>query len=349
MPHYKSYDSFKLKKSIEKKERIKNSKEIKLDDNFIINSCENYGVVIEVNYNYANVLYNNEVICTNLPKCINLPCNKVIFTGDKVKICKEENNYIIKKLVKRKSVLSRIKKDGSKLNDSGNEKIVATNIDIAVIVVAKNDPPLHPKFIDRYLLVLQNSNIPFVICINKCDLEGNIDSVIETYENLNIPIICTSTYQKEGISKLKTYIDGKQSIFVGNSGVGKSSLINAIMNSNDIKVSSISEKSKRGCHTTTKSKYYIWNETSSIIDTPGIRSLDLSTFEPIEIQDYFSEFNEYKGNCKYKDCLHYNEPISDCIIKRKVLENVINKNRYESYIRIISNIISDTYSKTKKH
>lgn len=128
---------------------------------------------------------------------------------------------------------------------------------------------------------------------------------------------------------------------VGNSGVGKSSLTNAIMNDDEIKTGHISGKSKRGRHTTTSSKYYIWEGNSSIIDTPGIRSLDVSSFSPIEIQDYFPEFNNFKEKCKYRDCLHYNEPYDSCIVKQDVASGLININRYESYLRIMSDVLND--------
>ena len=123
---------------------------------------------------------------------------------------------------------------------------------------------------------------------------------------------------------------------MGNSGVGKSSLTNAIMDLDNIKTGNISQKSKRGCHTTTSSKYYVWNENSSIIDTPGIRSLDVSSFDIDEIKEYFYEFKEYSEKCKYKDCLHFMEPVKTCAIKQAVEAGKISKNRYESYIRILS-------------
>lgn len=139
---------------------------------------------------------------------------------------------------------------------------------------------------------------------------------------------------------MKKYLFGKQAILVGNSGVGKSSLTNAIMNDDEIKTGHISDKSKRGRHTTTSSKYYIWEANSSIIDTPGIRSLDVSTFSPMEIQDYFPEFNNFKEKCKYHDCLHYNEPYDSCIIKQAVASGLININRYESYLRIMNDVLN---------
>ena len=343
MPHYNSYDSFKTKKSLEKKRRAKEKafgKKNETVDNFIIFFCAEYGVVIEVRYDDAYILYNGEVVLAKLRKDINLVCNQVVFPGDKVDIVNVNDEYIINHLLKRTSILSRTKKDSTRLNDVGITKNIAANIDLAVIVVAAKEPPLHPKFIDRYLMILQNSNIPAVICLNKCDLKTDEDEeILDTYRNLGVDVIETSTYSNIGIDDLKDRLINKQAIFVGNSGVGKSSLTNAIMGDDEIKTGHVSDKSKRGRHTTTTSKYYVWEENSSIIDTPGIRSLDVSSFNPLEIQDYFPEFDNWKDKCKYKDCIHFNEPYDSCLVKQEVANGMISAERYESYLRIMEDVL----------
>lgn len=344
MSHYNAYASFKTKKSIEKKELIKEkqSKQIILPTDFIIEKSSNYGIVLEVKYKTAYVLYNNEIISATLKKGINTICNKIIFPGDKVIIEKTKTSYTITNLLKRTSILSRVKKDSTRLNDPGTTKNIASNIDLAVIVASAKDPALHPKFIDRYLLLLENSNIPTIICLNKSDLKTEeTEKILGVYRNLGLKVIETSTYTNQGITNLKEELRGKQAIFIGNSGVGKSSLTNALMDTETIKTSTISSKSKRGSHTTTSSKYYIWDEDSSIIDTPGIRSLDVSNLNPIEIQNYFKEFSNIKEKCKYKNCLHYQEPTAACTIKQAVENNTINKNRYQSYLRILKDTLND--------
>lgn len=344
MPHYNAYTSFKTKKSIKKKELIKEkqNKQINLPNDFIIEESKNYGIVLEVKYETAYVLYNDEIIKTTLKKEINLVCNKIIFPGDKVILEKNNQSYVITNLLKRTSILSRVKKDSTRLNDQGTTKNIAANIDKAVIVASAKDPALHPKFIDRYLLLLENSNIPTIICLNKSDLKTEeTTKILDIYRNLGIKVIETSTYTNQGITNLKEELRGKQAIFIGNSGVGKSSLTNALMDTETIKTSAISSKSKRGRHTTTSSKYYIWDEDSSIIDTPGIRSLDVSNLNPIEIQNYFKEFSNIKEKCKYKNCLHYQEPTAACTIKQAVENNTINKNRYQSYLRVLKDTLND--------
>ena len=340
MPHYNSFDSFQTKKSKEKKNKAKNKslEKINIYENFIIDSKQDYAIVMEVKYNNAYVLYNGEVIVAKLRKDLNAICNKTLFPGDKVILENKNNNYIIKNLIKRKSLLSRIKVDSTR-QGSASVKNIAANVDLAVIVVSAKEPPLHAKFIDRYLLILQSSNIDSVICLNKCEQKSKEEEeILEIYRKIGIKIIETSTYNNVGIEEFQKILKGKQAIFVGNSGVGKSSLTNALMNLDSIKTGEVSQKSKRGCHTTTSSKYYVWDEKSSIIDTPGIRSLDVSSFDIDEIKEYFYEFREYNGKCKYKDCLHFMEPIDTCAIKQAVEAGRINKNRYESYIRIVNEL-----------
>lgn len=343
MSHYNSFDSFQTKKSKEKKNRARKKAltNTLIKDDFIIDYNEDFATVIEVKYNNAYVLYHDEIVLAKLRKDLNTVCNKIVYPGDKVVLKKKNNDYIVQNLIKRKSLLSRIKVDSTRTEAKGSLKNIAANVDLAIIVVSAKEPPLHSKFIDRYLLILQSSNIDSVICLNKCELKSKEEeNILDVYRKIGIKVIETSTYENKGVEELRNILRGKQAIFVGNSGVGKSSLTNAIMNYDGIKTGNISQKSKRGCHTTTASKYYVWDEDSSIIDTPGIRSLDVSSFNIEEIKEYFYEFEEYKGKCKYKDCLHYKEPLDSCAIKQAVKQGDINKNRYDSYVRIIDGLIN---------
>ncbi len=350
MPHYSSYDSFQTKKSREKKERAKARSRIGVLNNqaeteFVLKEAtENTGVVIETRYNDATVLFEGELVMARLRKGLNMVCNQVIFPGDVVVIEEEgPSEFTIHNLVKRVNVLARTKKDSTRnsTNTAANH-IIATNIDIAVIVVSAQTPPLHPKFIDRYLMILYDNGIPCAICLNKSDLKTERDEeILDTYRNLNIPVIETSAAQRVGIDDLKGILKGKQAIFIGHSGVGKSSLTNALMDSDEIETSHVSSKSGKGRHTTTTSKYYIWNENSSIIDTPGIRSLDVSTFKPEEIKEYFPEFSDWGCRCKYTNCLHFKEPIDSCMVKQAVRAGIITRERYESYVRILKDVTND--------
>ena len=329
MPHYERYDSTQIKKSKEKKERAKakagKGNIEQADTQFVIKKTnETTGIVIETRYNEATILYNGNLITARLKKGVNAVCNQTVFPGDIVVIGEEkQGEYYINNLIARKNVLSR-------------------TIDMAVIVVSAKTPPLHPKFIDRYLMILQDNDIDCAICLNKSDLKTEEDEkVLDIYRKIKIPVIGTVAMDRTGIEELKDVLRGKQAIFVGHSGVGKSSLTNALMDTDEIKTSHVSEKSGKGRHTTTSSKYYIWDENSSIIDTPGIRNLDISNFKPNEIQEYFPEFEDWGGRCKYSNCLHYKEPVEGCMVKQAVKAGIISRERYESYVRILQDVINE--------
>lgn len=344
MPHYESYQSFQTKKSIDKKNKAKEiSANKSIDDGFVIPGNDigkvDLAIVIETTYKEAKVLFNNEIITVNGMQR-NIPCNQLVFPGDYVVL--DETDRKITNVIERSTVLSRDHKDRAKRSNVVLNKVIATNIDVAVIVVSAYSPPLHPKFIDRYLMILQNCEIEPIICLNKADLKTEHDEkVLDIYRALKVPVVETSALNNKGIEELKKYLYNKRAIFVGHSGVGKSTLTNALMNFNEIKTGSVGDKSLRGRHTTTSSKFYYWDENSSIIDTPGIRALDVSSFQPSEIQYYFSEFAEY-SNCKYRSCDHVHVPTDDCGIKTAVEQGYISYSRYESYARIIEDLTSNT-------
>ena len=320
--HHKRYENVK-------KER----KEKNINIEFIPERKDS-ALVIETTYQNAYVFKDNNIKEAKLSKKYPYVINKLLFPGDKVIL----NNNEITAIIKRKNILSRNKYDGTKLNSNGIEKIIATNIDLAIIVVAVSDPPLHPNFIDRYTILLQNSHIPFLICFNKYDLvTEKEDQIINFYKELGYDIIKTSTKTKEGLNILQEKLLNKTCIFIGNSGVGKSSLTNYLLEDDLVKTNSIGDKTKRGCHTTTTSKYYLWAPNSGIIDTPGIRSLSLKDFNVSDIKNYYQEFIPYNNLCKYHNCLHYDEPLSTCAIKQEINKS-INPKRYESYYKIISEI-----------
>ena len=349
MAHLESYDSFQTKKSREKKERAKTkSRKTNIEEtnsSFVIKKTDDItGTVIERRYNDATVLYKGKLINASLKKGLNAVCNQTVFPGDVVVIDQEQpDRNIITNLLVRKNTLSRKKKDSTRIGqNAGDNHTIATNIDMAVIVVSSKTPPLHPKFIDRYLMILQDSGIDCAICLNKSELKTKEDEeILDIYRKIKIPVLETSAINNTGIDELKSILRGKQAIFVGHSGVGKSSLTNSLMDIDEIKTSHVSSKSGKGRHTTTTSKYYVWNEGSAIIDTPGIRSLDISNFKPSEIKQYFAEFEDWENRCRYSDCLHYKEPEEGCMVKQAVKAGIINRERYESYIRILKDVTNE--------
>lgn len=313
---------------------IKYKSKISKDIEFVSESifC---ATILEVFYDRVFVLRGEDIIETRFISKVKSDYRKIVFPGDRVLLNKDN---FIEKIVFRKNILCREKYDGTRIDGSGKLKIVACNIDLAVLVVSFSAPPLHSKFIDRYLLLLQNSHIDCILCVNKSDLKTKREEeILDIYRSLGLVVIETSTTTLDGIPALCEVLVGKQSIFVGHSGVGKSSLIRCVTGK-DVRVDYVGQKSGKGRHTTTSSKYYLFGKCSSIIDTPGIRSLDIRKFSPVEIKSYFSEFRKYEESCKYKDCMHYLEDERDCGVKSGVREGFIHRDRYESYRKLIAEV-----------
>lgn len=293
----------------------------------------NLGIIIETNYNYAYVYLNEEIKKVTLGKEIKGIMNKCVFVGDHVRI---HNDEIIE-IMPRTNILSRNKGDNTKIGSNLSETIIATNIDLALIVATPNMPKLHPRFIDRYIIILKKANIDYKIIINKGDLlDDESKNIIEEFKSRGEDILLTSTITGEGIKKLKNIIYNKQAILVGQSGVGKSSLATCLTGDESILSSKVGNKTERGKHTTTKSNLYACDNDTYIIDSPGIRAISLKHLNIDDIKSYFYEFREYK--CKYNDCKHIDENLRDCEVKKAVNLGKISQYRYESYVKLIKEI-----------
>ena len=240
---------------------------------------------------------------------------------------------VIDEVLPRKNFLARLRGDRQRRSHIGYEQqIIVANLDLAVIVAAAKSPAFHPKFIDRYLVVCQSGGVPAAICLNKSDLAGDPPS-LSIYENLGIPVVRTSAANGTGIAALQQFIMGKTVAFVGTSGVGKSSLANALLPDANIKANAISTKTDKGRHTTTSSSFYEWAPNSYLIDTPGIRALGLENMDKESLQYYFPEFEPFVGTCKFNNCSHLHEP--GCAVKQALENQQISEGRYESYARMM--------------
>lgn len=208
------------------------------------------------------------------------------------------------------------------------------NIDQIIIVSALKEPDLDLHQLNRYIALAKYFNIPAILCFNKEDLkwEKHLKNDIKNiYENLGYKIVCTSATEHCGIKAFEKVLDGKTSVLCGNSGVGKSSLINAINTSLNLRTKSISEKTQRGTHTTRHSEIIKINEKSRIVDTPGFSNVKFDFILPADVDLLFDDIAKFRDDCKYSDCLHINE--DGC----NVLDNIdkIDATRYESYLAFI--------------
>jgi len=225
-------------------------------------------------------------------------------------------------------------------NPYGEMKPVAANIDFIVITVAVEPTPFS-NLIDRYLVAAELSGIEPVILLNKTDLltEENrtaLDEMLARYKTLKYQVLEASPASEQGLNQLKNMLKNRISVFVGQSGVGKSSLINRLLPGVDIKVGELSTQTKKGRHTTTTARLFHFPDGGDLIDSPGIREFGLWHIEPDQVIQGFRELNSVSEMCQFRDCKHEKEP--GCALKKAVDDGTISKHRWNSYKHIVYSI-----------
>lgn len=234
----------------------------------------------------------------------------------------DRKNYIVRKSV----------------NLSKQTHIIASNIDLVFLLVTINNPPTTTSFIDRFLVTAEAYGIEAVLVFNKIDTydEATLDEQLylqHVYSEIGYKCLRVSAKDGKGLEALKEMMTGKVSMFSGHSGVGKSTLVNALEPNLDLKTKTISEQSKQGQHTTTFAEMYDLSFDAKIIDTPGIKGFGIVDMEKEEISGYFPEFFKLKDQCKFNNCLHKEEP--HCAVKKALEEDKISWSRYNSYLKIL--------------
>lgn len=227
-----------------------------------------------------------------------------------------------------------------KNRDSVLIRPAVSNVNQVIIVFAVKDPLPNLWLLDRFLLLSEIENINPIICFNKIDLvdEDKLKYLNNVYEKSGYKIINTSTQLIQGIEELKEVLKDKISVFAGPSGVGKSSLLNSIQPNLELKIGEISEKTKRGKHTTRSSELMELNFGGWIVDTPGFSSLDINFIEQDELENYFPEISDYGNDCRFNDCKHDKEP--GCAVKNALEEKLISEERYNNYLMFLNEIKS---------
>ncbi|MGL5260350.1 MAG: ribosome small subunit-dependent GTPase A [Lachnospiraceae bacterium] len=212
------------------------------------------------------------------------------------------------------------------------------NVDQSMIIFALAMPEPNFNLLDRFLIMMDQKDIPCIICFNKSDLitEEKKEEIREIYKNSGCQVIFSSAQSEHGLEEIKETLEGKVTTVAGPSGVGKSSLINLLQSNVNMETGNISEKIERGKHTTRHSELITINDHTFIFDTPGFSSLMVGKMEKEELKYAYHEFLAYLDQCKYKSCTHIHEP--ECVVKDAVEKNKIHNIRYENYKKIFEEI-----------
>ena len=275
----------------------------------------------------------------NLHKCQQRKSVGQVVCGDIV-LWQQENDGtgVITSIEKRHTILQRP-------DINNNLRIIASNIDQVFVVVA-HKPALNEGLIDRYLVAAENSHLKPIILLNKIDLFDEQEFIdlkkrLQLYEDIGYTVIYTSATQENGLDMLTELLKDNNNIFVGQSGVGKSSLINTILKS-DARIGEISEATGKGKHTTTTAYLYpLENTQGHIIDSPGVREFGLIKLSEEDVIHGFIEFKPFIGLCKFRNCAHKNEP--GCALLAAVKDKKITEQRWDSSQRIIKSLTEARY------
>ncbi len=259
-----------------------------------------------------------------------------IAVGDKVVYEMEDENRnagIISDILPRENYIIR-----QSVHKTAHGHLLATNLDQAVLIATLDFPRTSLGFIDRFLVAAESFRIPTVLVFNKLDLlsEEQVSyqhELTELYESLNYKCIFTSAIDGTGVDEFADILKGKVSLLSGHSGVGKSTLVNAIAPDLDLRTSEVSTFANKGVHTTTFAEMFEIAPETFIIDSPGIKELGLADMEKEEIGHYFPEILEIMGECRFHNCMHLDEP--NCAVKEAVMEERIAQSRYFSYLSMM--------------
>ncbi len=262
-----------------------------------------------------------------------------VAVGDEVEFEMEdeiENRVIITELYERRNYVNRVSPANKRLHH-----IIASNLDQSILVATLKEPRTSVGFIDRFLVTCEAFHIPAIVVFNKSDLYRQkeldlLDDRKKMYEKVGYRVLTTSVKTKAGLDELKQVLHSKVSLLSGHSGVGKSSLINEILEGVNLRTQEVSGWSGKGLHTTTFAEMFDVPAGGRLIDTPGMREFSIADITKNELSHYFPEMRSVLQQCQFNNCMHTNEP--GCAVKEAVIEGQIHEERYVSYCTILDSI-----------
>lgn len=256
--------------------------------------------------------------------------NKSLVCGDDVVLENRNGSYYVVETAQRRSEFYRT--DGF-----GRRKVIAANVDQILLVIAPQPEP-HMQIVDRYWVAARNCDIPLCLLVNKSDQPASprLGEIEQLYTKLGLELYFVSAKTRDGLSELKSVLSGKVSVLVGQSGVGKSSLVNGLCEEAEIAVGQLSEQRAEGKHTTTTTDFYDLGNGARILDSPGIREFGLDHYDQRSLEAGFVEISALAEGCRFRDCVHSNTP--GCAVSIAVEEGKLDSRRYESYLNLLTQI-----------
>ena len=304
------------------------------------------GIVVKSTGSWYNVkLENGDVVEARIQgkfRIQGIRSTNPVAVGDVVTIKQDENiNNVITEIADRKNYIVR-----KSINLSKHSHIIAANIDQAILIVTISQPKTTTGFIDRFLISAEAYHIPTILVFNKIDIYNKVEldelkTLMNIYTKIGYQCIAVSALNNENLEAIKDILKNKTSVVSGHSGVGKSTLLNTIEPTLDLKTSTISEMHEQGKHTTTFAEMFDLSFGGYIIDTPGVKAFGLIDFDKADLSHYFLEMRAILDHCQYSNCQHINEP--KCAVKDAVAKNEIADFRYNNYLSMYNDDEEENY------
>lgn len=294
------------------------------------------GTVVSLQKKRCHAAIEAAIVSCWLPAEIAARQRSAIAVGDEVVIERKGEDRVIQSVLPRRTTLSRPDPFSPE-----EERVVAANVDVVVQVSAAKHPPLRLGLIDRYLVAIERGGAQPALCVTKIDLVEpgeriSLEASLSEYRDLGIPIVYCSIRTGQGIEDLRQLVSGRTAVLVGHSGVGKSSLLNALDDRLQLATGALHKEGSAGRHTTSRSNLFEFADGTRLIDTPGIREFGLWEMDPRSLGSYFPELAEYSTDCRFRDCTHLHEP--DCAVRDAAERGEIP--RFSRYVRLAEELRS---------